>query len=114
VNKRIHVKAFFISNISIAFFILPVVMVVAANMANGFFKPLDPGLTEFPVWAKYVGYKNLLFTLKNFSIGYNTEFFSATGLFASLFLGFVFIRGSLKTLTDPGLILISFCFFYRF
>jgi 4-amino-4-deoxy-L-arabinose transferase-like glycosyltransferase len=51
------------------------------------------GLSDLPIWAGGVGWKNLLFTLKNFSIGYNTDYYSFAGILATFASFYFFIKG---------------------
>ncbi len=52
------------------------------------------GLSDLPIWAGSVGWKNLLFTLKNFSIGYNTDYYSFAGILATFASFYFFIKGA--------------------
>ncbi|MDD2927453.1 MAG: glycosyltransferase family 39 protein [Candidatus Omnitrophica bacterium] len=53
-------------------------------------RPVPIELTDLPVWGQQVNFSNILFTLKNFSLGYNIDFYSLLGsiftfIFFSLF-----------------------------
>ena len=59
-------------------------------------RPVPIELTDLPVWGQQVNLSNILFTLKNFSLGYNINSYSPSGLiFACIFFA-LFVAGCFK------------------
>jgi hypothetical protein len=59
-------------------------------------RPVPIELTDLPVWGQEVGISNILFTLKNFSLGYNIDAYSAAGLSISFIFFALFLAGCIK------------------
>lgn len=66
-------------------------------------RPVPIELTDLPVWGQEVKISNILFTLKNFSLGYNIDAYSATGLSISLIFFTLFLMGCLKDKSKAAL-----------
>jgi 4-amino-4-deoxy-L-arabinose transferase-like glycosyltransferase len=73
--------------------ITPILVILYHNLAAALKGNHIYGLSDLPIWAGGVGFKNLLFTLKNFSIGYNTDYYSFAGLLATFVYFYFFLRG---------------------
>ena len=80
---------------------IPVVLIIIPNLVIMLTKSVDLDLTEFPLWWQKIGFVNLLFTLRNFSLGYYVNFFSPVGLITPLILFFLFVRGNYKDSSKP-------------
>lgn len=90
-NKAVF-RQLITTHLVVIIFILPLTLNIIPNLFFFAKSKLLSGFSEFPIWAGKIGVHSLFFTLKNFSIGYNVEFFSLTGIVATLVYGtFLFL-----------------------
>ncbi len=84
----------FMAHALIAVSTVPVILNMVPNVLFMFQKHFSASSSEFPLWAgRNISLTSLMFSLKNFSIGYNVEFFSVTGIVATLLYGFFLVVG---------------------
>ena len=80
-------KSFAVSYSAMIFLIAPVLLNLYPNIRFIMKAGIDPAFSEFPIWAgNKVSLSQIVFTVKNFSIGYNTD----CALFAGRMAAFVF------------------------
>ena len=90
--------------------LLPILLTCFANVRFIFSNYIDSEFSEFPIWAGKITFSQILFTLKNFSIGYNTDFFSGLGLLSFTICGLFFLSGIFKVFSKPRGQLLGICF----
>ncbi|MCK9603513.1 MAG: glycosyltransferase family 39 protein [Candidatus Omnitrophica bacterium] len=104
-------KRFLATNAAIVFLLSPVFLSIYYNL--GFiFKDsahfaVDADFGNYPSWCIRMSIKDLLFTFKNFSMGYNVDYFSFLGKSGTLVYALLFILGvfSLRKKTETRLLL---------
>lgn len=90
--------SFLIAHIVILFLLLPVFLSLYPNLRYFFNSKMDARWCEFPIWAgERIGIRNLLFTFKNFSIGYNVDCYSFVGIFTTSIYFFLFLFWAFKS-----------------
>ncbi len=92
--------------------VLPVVIIVIPNVIFILTHTIKTTVSEFPIWAEKVTLANILFTLKNFAIGYSVNFYSVAGISATFIALAMFVRGCYadKPRVLPRLMLFVFPF----
>ncbi|MFA5272247.1 MAG: glycosyltransferase family 39 protein, partial [Candidatus Omnitrophota bacterium] len=112
IKKYKHIfKKIVIIYFLIASLLLPLLLTCFANARFIFNNFIDSEFSEFPIWAGKITFSQVLFTLKNFSIGYNTDFFSGLGLLSFAIYGLFFLTGVFKVFSNPRARLLGVCFF---
>lgn len=91
-NKDLLAK-FIVSHLIILFMVTPVILIIIPNLIFILTHSVIVDLTDFPIWAQKINFNNILFTLKNFSVGYNIDFYSLIGLAMTFIYLFLFIIG---------------------
>ncbi len=92
--NRGYFKQLIITHVIIFVFILPVILNMLPNIFFIMKNKISSTFSEFPIWAgDRVTLKYLLFTLKNFSIGYNVNFFSLIGRASTFLYGALLFLG---------------------
>jgi hypothetical protein len=66
-------------------------------------RPVPIELTDLPVWGQEVNLCNILFTLKNFSLGYNIDSYSPSGLIFALIFFSLFVAGCYRDKSKAAL-----------
>lgn len=112
IKKNRHLlKLFLVIHIIILILVMPVLMSIYPNLKFILYSTVDPKFSEFPIWGGKIGLKHLLFTFKNFSIGYNTDYFSFIGRFSTLVFFSLFLCGIFKFYKEKEGQLFLFCLF---
>jgi len=112
IKKYKHiVKEIVVMHLLIAFLLLPLLLTCFANLRYIFHNAIGIEFSEFPIWAGKITFLQVLFTLKSFSIGYNSEFFSGLGLLSLAVCGLFFSVGVFKAFSKPKGQLLGVCFF---
>lgn len=75
---------------------VPVFLIIIPNLIFILTHNVPVDLTEFPVWAQKISLGNILYTLKNFSIGYNIDIYSPIGNAVTFLYLFLFIAFCLR------------------
>ena len=71
--------------------IIPCLLIIFPLVQYLFTNNIQSAFTEFPCWVDKITWRNIFFTFRDFSIGYNVDFYSffgiiSTSLYLSLFL----------------------------
>jgi len=113
INRYRHIlKPFIVVHMVIALLLMPIFLTLYPNLKFMFNNKIMPAFSEFPIWIpEKISFKHLIFTFKNFSIGYNTDFFSFTGWFTTLLYFVLFLIGLFKSYKNLYVQLILSCLF---
>jgi len=82
-----------ISHLIIIVLLIPVILTIYHHLQALFNNALESKFSDYPIWGGKITFRNLLFTLKNFSIGYNVDYYSFVGKSIMLVYSYFFIRG---------------------
>lgn len=104
------VKRFLAANLAVLLVCLPVAINLYSALSFNFSHSVNPTVSEFPNWAdEAISFKYLLFTLKNFSIGYNVDFYSWAGFLSTAVYFLLFLSGMVYYRKDRRLWLLFVC-----
>lgn len=105
-------KKIFVIHIIILIFLIPMALSIYPNLKLLLQHTIDPDFSEFPIWRERIPFKILAFTFKNFSIGYNLDYFSILGKFAFVLYFILFLIGVYKNIGRLELRLFLVCFLF--
>lgn len=108
-NKNNSLKTWCITHILIFILLVPIFSNLIANAGFVLTNKIPLAFSAYPTWAGNIDLHNLLFTFKNFSIGYNTDYYSFVGRFIPSIYFFLFLLGALKFRKNINMHLILFC-----
>jgi len=96
-------KRIIIADALILFFALPVFLTLYPNLQFILSHKIDKAFSEFPIWGgEKVEFRHLIFTFKNFSIGYNVDYFSLIGRLATATYLTAFVWGVITLYKNSG------------
>ncbi|MFA5149473.1 MAG: glycosyltransferase family 39 protein [Candidatus Omnitrophota bacterium] len=95
-KERGLLKSVIFTHFVILFLLAPLLLTLYQNFKLIIHSSFIYGHIYSYPWAEKAGFMNLLYTFKNFSIGYNTDYYSLTGKFATLVCFCFFIAGIYK------------------
>jgi len=108
---KFFLKPFVLVHTTIIFLLIPVFLTLYHNVQFFFHNEVYPGMSDFPVWAGKPTLRHLLTTFKNFSIGYNINYYSLGGKLITTFYFSLFLFGVFKVYKKPKGILLLVCLF---
>lgn len=108
---KFFLKPFILVHTTIIFLLIPVFLTLYPNIQFFFHNEVYPGMSDLPVWAGKPTLRHLLTTFKNFSIGYNINYYSLGGKLITTFYFSLFLFGVFKVYKKPKGILLLVCLF---
>ena len=105
---RFLIRPLIFMHAMISLLIIPVLLSLYANLFFVSRVKLDLAFAEYPIWGAKASFKQLLFTLKNFTTGYNTDLYGFA-MFFTLIFGIFILFGIYKVLQKGPEKLFLFC-----
>ncbi|MBL7130655.1 MAG: glycosyltransferase family 39 protein [Candidatus Omnitrophica bacterium] len=112
IKKYKHLlMSFLLSHGVIIILLIPVFLTLYPNLEFVLHNKIPSEMSDFPIWRAEINIKSLIYTLKNFSIGYNIDYHSLAGKCATLTCLFLFLSGALWSFRKIGMKLLLTCLF---
>jgi len=93
-NYKKLIKPLLLTHLAVLLLLFPGILTMFQHLAFILSNKVDGNMSEYPFWAKGISFSSLLYTLKNFSIGYNTAFSSYAAKIAMLAYSGLFVTGA--------------------
>ncbi|MDD5669399.1 MAG: glycosyltransferase family 39 protein [Candidatus Omnitrophica bacterium] len=77
-------------------FVFPVLLIVVQKVAYILTHTVRADISDFPIWGGKIDFRNVVYTLRNFSIGYTVDFYSVWGWIATCLLVDLCILGLIR------------------
>jgi 4-amino-4-deoxy-L-arabinose transferase-like glycosyltransferase len=105
-------RRFIITHVLIILCVVPVILTLYPNLIFLLHNRLDSPSNELPILgAENSSAKQLLYSLKNFAIGYGQDYYSGTGKFITLLYFIIFCMGIFKFIKSKEKQLFLYCLF---